>query len=86
MKDGEVKRNKPLELREVEERLRRRSPLLRRHTCWMRLDTPTPKERDRVRRDVTKTEIGKYVSLTGNKASAWYLGCPMCCVPSSESG
>lgn len=33
-------RRKPLEVREVFERLRRRSPLLRRHTCWMRLETP----------------------------------------------
>lgn len=37
----------PLEDREVLERLRRRSPLLRRHTCWIRLETP---ERRRTRK------------------------------------
>lgn len=33
-------RPRPLEVSDVLERLRRRSPLLRRHTCWIRLDTP----------------------------------------------
>lgn len=33
-------RPEPLEVREVLERLRRRSPLLSRHTCWIRLETP----------------------------------------------
>lgn len=33
--------SKPLEVSEVLERLRRRSPLLRRHTCWIKFDTPT---------------------------------------------
>lgn len=32
--------NLPFELREVFERLRRRRPLLRRQTCWIRLETP----------------------------------------------
>lgn len=40
IREGQLK---PLEVREVFERLRRRRPLLRRHICWIKLDTPVAK-------------------------------------------
>lgn len=62
----------PLEDREVLERLRRRSPLLRRQTCWIRLETPGEVEQKTERIDLVikgvQVWIQTYWPLAGSRA------------------